>query len=123
MNHNHLTTLCNRFELGSPLNAPTRVYGGLLHRMWRVNTDSGVYAVKQLSAHIDLHDEAIVKNYNLTEDIVSRFIAYWMVYNIERSCTTEESEQKALGIQQVLQVMKSIAELKQLIPHLMELLL
>jgi thiamine kinase-like enzyme len=73
MNHNQLSTLCNTFELGTPLNVPKRVHGGLLHMMWRINTDEASYAVKQLSPDIDLNNEAIVKNYNLTEDVAARF--------------------------------------------------
>ncbi len=73
MNHNQLTELCNLFELGTPLNEPKRVYGGLLHIMWRVNTDEGSYAVKQLSKQIDLSNEAITRNYDLTEQIAARF--------------------------------------------------
>jgi Ser/Thr protein kinase RdoA (MazF antagonist) len=73
MNHDQLSTLCNTFELGTPLNTPKRVHGGLLHMMWRINTDEASYAVKQLSPDIDLTNEAIVKNYNLTEDVAARF--------------------------------------------------
>ncbi len=73
MNHNQLTNLCNSFELGTPLNTPNRVHGGLLHMMWRIKTDEASYAVKQLSPDIDLTNEAIIKNYDLTEEIASRF--------------------------------------------------
>lgn len=73
MNHEQLNNLCNAFELGIPLNTPKRVHGGLLHMMWRVNTDEASYAVKQLSPDIDLTNKAIIKNYNFTEEIASRF--------------------------------------------------
>ena len=73
MNHNQLTDLCNSFELGTPLNTPNRVNGGLLHMMWQIKTDEASYAVKQLSPDIDLTNEAIIKNYDLTEEIASRF--------------------------------------------------
>jgi thiamine kinase-like enzyme len=42
--------------------------------MWRVETDLGIYAVKQLSNNIDLKDISIINNYNLTEEIAARFI-------------------------------------------------
>lgn len=74
MNHNNLISFCNAFELGTPLGPPKRVYGGLLHTMWCVETDKASYAVKQLSSHIDLTNEYIVKNYDVTEDIASRFL-------------------------------------------------
>jgi hypothetical protein len=41
--------------------------------MWRVKTDKASYAIKQLSPHIDLTNESIIKNYDLTEEIASRF--------------------------------------------------
>ena len=73
MNHNQLMALCNTFKLGTPLNEPKRIHGGLLHRMWRINTDEASYAIKQLSQDIDLTNESIIKNYNLTEEIAARF--------------------------------------------------
>jgi Ser/Thr protein kinase RdoA (MazF antagonist) len=76
MNHTQLTKLCKAFELGTPINVPQKVLGGLLHIMWRINTDKGSYAVKQLSPDIDLRNETIIKNYNLTEEIASRFLEH-----------------------------------------------
>ena len=73
MNHHQLTNLCNTFDLGTLLNAPKRVSGGLLHKMWRINTDEVSYAIKQLSSHINLANEAVIKNYDLTEEIASNF--------------------------------------------------
>lgn len=73
MNHKPLIELCNKFELGIPLSSPTRVHGGLLHVMWCVNMINASYAIKQLSPNINLTNEDIIKNYNLTETIASRF--------------------------------------------------
>ena len=42
----------------------------------------------------------------------------WMVYNIERSCTTQESKQRTMGIEQVEQVQKTMINLKKVIPDL-----
>ena len=74
MNKNHLKILCQHFNMGVPKQEPQRVYGGLLHRMWRVDTENGSYAVKQLSQDIELTNEKVVKNYELSEHIASRFI-------------------------------------------------
>jgi len=41
----------------------------------------------------------------------------WLVYNIERSCSTPE--QRVIGIEQVLQVLPTITRLKALIPRLL----
>lgn len=73
MNNNALTELCALFELGTPIKPPVRVFGGLLHIMWRVDTDKGTYAIKQLSQYINLNDENVRKNYELTEYIAFRF--------------------------------------------------
>jgi aminoglycoside phosphotransferase (APT) family kinase protein len=39
----------NVSHLGAPVGAMTRVHGGLLNRMWRLETDQGVFAVKELT--------------------------------------------------------------------------
>jgi len=75
MNYDLLRHLIQHFNLGTPKQAPVRVYGGLLHIMWRLDTDKGSYAIKQLSKDIDLTNERVVKNYELSECIASRFVA------------------------------------------------
>src|SRR5262245_50524044 len=40
------------FNLGTVLEEPSRVTGGLLHTMWRLTTTIGAFAVKQLNAAI-----------------------------------------------------------------------
>lgn len=75
MNQAHLNNLIQNFNLGQQLQPPERVHGGLLHIMWRLDTDKGSYAIKQLSKDIDLKNEQIIKNYELSEKIASRFVA------------------------------------------------
>lgn len=75
LNSNQLITICASLQLGKPLKAPLRVEGGLLHVMWRVDTDHSSYAIKQLSQDIDLKNESNIRNYNLTEHIASLFAA------------------------------------------------
>ena len=72
MNQTHLKHVSQHFDLGTPTQAPTRVHGGLLHIMWRLDTDKGSYAIKQLSKDIDLKNEQVIKNYELSEKIASR---------------------------------------------------
>ncbi|WP_045096279.1 phosphotransferase [Legionella fallonii] len=69
-----IESICSYFKLGTPIKPPTRIYGGLLNIMWRVETDKNIYAVKQLSRDINLSDNHIIENYNLTEHIASQFI-------------------------------------------------
>lgn len=75
MNITHLLSLCDVLKLGTLINEPERIHRGLLHVMWRINTEKASYAIKQLSLNIDLKNKAIVKNYNLTEEIAYRFSA------------------------------------------------
>ncbi|MFT4060267.1 MAG: aminoglycoside phosphotransferase family protein [Legionella sp.] len=75
MNITHLVSLCDVFKLGIPISEPERIHGGLLHVMWRTSIEKASYAIKQLSLNIDLKNKAIVKNYNLTEEIASQFSA------------------------------------------------
>jgi thiamine kinase-like enzyme len=75
MNKDNLMQLANHFNIGNMNQNPHRVYGGLLHIMWRFDTDKGSYAIKQLSKDINLTDERIIKNYELSERIASRFSA------------------------------------------------
>ncbi len=39
MNTTHLVNLCDVFKLGIPIGEPERIHGGLLHAMWRTNTE------------------------------------------------------------------------------------
>jgi thiamine kinase-like enzyme/RimJ/RimL family protein N-acetyltransferase len=76
VNNNHIKAICHHFNLGAPIQVPTRVHGGLLHIMWRLDTDKGSYAVKQLSKDINLKNEQVIKNYELSERLASRFVAH-----------------------------------------------
>jgi aminoglycoside phosphotransferase (APT) family kinase protein len=72
-NPTHVDYLCTRLGLGSSRGSPSRVTGGLQHRMWRLNTDRGSFAVKQLSANIDLDDPDKRHHYNASESIAEAF--------------------------------------------------
>ena len=71
---NHFLEILNKFGLGKIIQKSTRVYGGLLHKMWKVETDEGFYAIKQLFHNIDLTKKNIIENYELTELTASRFL-------------------------------------------------
>jgi hypothetical protein len=49
MTSQQLEEVCLRFRLGMPIGEPQSVTGGRLHRLWRVHTSTGTYAVKQLN--------------------------------------------------------------------------
>lgn len=44
--------LCEQLNLGALVEEPMRLYGGLMHKMYKVVTESGVYAVKCLNPHV-----------------------------------------------------------------------
>ena len=44
--------LCEQLNLGTLTEEPMRLTGGLMHKMYRVATESGVYAVKCLNPHV-----------------------------------------------------------------------
>src|SRR5580658_7448697 len=74
MNQDHLKFICAELQLGSPKGVATSVYGcrgGSF--MWRVNTEKGSYAIKQLAPVIDLKNERIITKYELSETIAFRF--------------------------------------------------
>ncbi|CAH1054986.1 hypothetical protein [Paenibacillus pseudetheri] len=53
LNYNlNFETLCTKYELGHLKNEPEQVTGGLLHRMYRLQTDKALYAVKALNPQI-----------------------------------------------------------------------
>lgn len=87
MNQEYLKFLCNHFNLENQKKNPERVYGGLLHIMWRLNTEKGSFAIKQLSKDIDLTDHRVIKNYELSERIASRFVEL----GIPAVCAIEKS--------------------------------
>jgi thiamine kinase-like enzyme len=74
MNNQQLAHLCERFQLGTAPGEAQPVTGGLIHRMWRVETSLGVFAVKQLNPEIisqpGLHDR-----YRQTEQIATAMAA------------------------------------------------
>ena len=65
--------LCAALNLGTPSAALVRVYGGFHHQMWRLETDRGRYAIKQLSADANLDDPSIIHHYEVAERIAEAF--------------------------------------------------
>jgi thiamine kinase-like enzyme len=74
MNQKHLQFICTELQLGLPRGMATRIYGSRGGSfIWRVNTEAGSYAIKQLAPIIDLKSEKIVTKYELSETIADRF--------------------------------------------------
>lgn len=64
--------LCQLFGFGNLLSSPKPVTGGLLHKMWHIQTDTGDYAVKELNPHIMTRNN-IVAAYEKSEKIAHAF--------------------------------------------------
>jgi len=74
MNQKHLQFICAELHLGAPEEEVASVFGcrgGSF--MWRVNTEKGSYAIKQLAPVIDLKNEKMIIKYELSETIAYRF--------------------------------------------------
>lgn len=65
--------LCTRLQLGGLLTEPTPVTGGFHHRMWRLETDNGYYAVKQLASDVNLEQPEVACHYESSEAVSRSF--------------------------------------------------
>ena len=75
-NPQHLERLCNVLGVGPPDRALAGVTGGYHHRMWRLESQRGTFAVKQLSVDADVNDADTVEHYNVTETIAETFASH-----------------------------------------------
>ena len=73
MNQDLTHKICQRLDLGTPTTPAERIYGGLLHKMWKLTTDQNSYAIKELAPHIDFKNQNIKNNYELSEKIATLF--------------------------------------------------
>jgi thiamine kinase-like enzyme len=69
----HLQQICSLLDLGTPSAAVSRVDGGFHHCMWRLTTDRGCFAIKQLADDMDMQDAATVAQLNATEITACEF--------------------------------------------------
>lgn len=67
-----INNLMESLKLGVVEKEPVQVMGGLLHRMYRVNTDKGIYAVKVLNTEIMKRPTALQNTVN-SEKIATAF--------------------------------------------------
>ncbi len=73
MNQDFIQKICQKLDIGTPATPAERIYGGLLHKMWKLTTDKNSYAIKELADHIDFKNQAIKNNYELSERIAMKF--------------------------------------------------
>ena len=70
MNKHQIEKICDAFDLGIALDDPIPVSGGLIHRMWKMNTNRGSFAIKELDAAI-MQRPGIQESYIQSEKIAS----------------------------------------------------
>lgn len=87
-NPSHIQWLCNSLALGEPVGKPTPVAGGFHHRMWRLDTNLGRFAIKQLGEDAALSYVNLAGHYNATEAVAKQFAAcgFPALYALDREC-------------------------------------
>lgn len=75
-NPEHIERLCSLLDLGACRGELSRVPGGFHHCMWRLETQTGCFAVKQLADDMDMQDAATVAQMNASEVTAIEFSRY-----------------------------------------------
>ena len=60
------------YNLGSSKHSPIKVTGGLIHRMWKAETQKGKFAIKQINSEISARP-GVIKNMDLCEEVAQRY--------------------------------------------------
>lgn len=82
MNDKLIVKLVKKLDLGVIKEEPIRVTGGLLNRMYKVNTANGIYAIKHLNPKV-IERKNARENHILAEKIAN-FAKEARRYNIDR---------------------------------------
>lgn len=85
MDVSYVELLCSVYGLGNPLKELQAVAGGLLHRLWRLDTTQGTFAVKQLNPAI-LQKPHIRAIYRFSECIAEAMVAHGVPAVAALSC-------------------------------------
>ena len=75
-NPQHIERLCSALDIGPPTRVVCAVTGGYHHRMWRLESHHGTYAVKQLSVDADVSNADTIGHFNVTETIAATFAGH-----------------------------------------------
>lgn len=70
--NNQLNELCNTYNIGKLKKAPKVISGGLMHKMFKVITESDTYAIKWLNPSI-IQREGVMKHLMHSELIANAF--------------------------------------------------
>lgn len=70
--YNDIKELFNRYKIGNIIEEPTSISGGLMHKMFKVTTETNVYAVKWLNPSI-MQRNGVMENMIHSELIANAF--------------------------------------------------
>lgn len=73
MNNNTIIEICKKYNLGNQLEPTTPVTGGLIHKTWKIKTDKGQYAIKELDMKI-LSQPTALEAFELSEVVANKFL-------------------------------------------------
>ena len=65
----NIEKFCERYDLGKIQNI-SRLFGGLMHKIFKVETDKGIYCIKVLNSEVMARKEAF-NNFVVSESIAN----------------------------------------------------
>lgn len=74
MKASQVERLCAIYTLGNAIDAPQEITGGFVHRIWRLSTTHGSFAVKQLNSIITQYPN-IYDTYRMSERIAAAMLS------------------------------------------------
>lgn len=73
--YNDMTQLFKKYKIGKIIDEPIRISGGLMHKMFKVTTETNVYAIKWLNPSI-MQRNGVMENMINSELIANSFSEY-----------------------------------------------
>jgi hypothetical protein len=68
----NIESICRSFNLGKPLSALSKITGGLIHKMWKLETETGIFAIKELNPEI-MKRPNLIMEMNRSEMIANKY--------------------------------------------------
>lgn len=66
------STICKEYNLGTLASSPTKVSGGLIHKIWKIETEKGNFAIKEINSEIAARP-GVIENINQCEIVATKF--------------------------------------------------
>ena len=92
---NDITVLFNKYKIGNIIGEPKSISCGLMHKMFKVKTETNIYAVKWLNPAVMQRNGGMLG---------------WLEYSLKRALGIEsaDEEEKALGAEQAVGTIKEL---------------